>query len=167
MTLSTRIAVMNEGVIQQLGTPSEVYEYPRTRYVADFIGSVNLFEGTVAGSGAEGLRVTAPEAGIDIHVDAGQSDVRAGQSVAVAIRPEKIAIAKQDDKPTQGENVIQGIVDEIAYQGSLSIYQVRLADGKLVRVTTPNLTRTAERPIDWEEPVWLSWGRHAGVVLTS
>lgn len=167
MTLSTRIAVMNEGVIQQLGTPSEVYEYPGTRYVADFIGSVNLFEGQVVGIGADGLRIASPEAGIDIHVDGGEVAVRDGQSVAVAIRPEKIAIAKQDAKPDQGENVLQGTVDEIAYQGSLSIYQVRLADGKLVRVTTPNLTRTAERPIDWEEPVWLSWGRHAGVVLTS
>lgn len=166
MTLSTRVAVMNEGVIQQVGTPSEVYEYPNSCYVADFIGSVNLFEGKVSALPRDGekLTVTAPNAGIDIQLAYDGDDLSQGQDVTVAIRPEKIAIAKE--KPSQSENLLKGTVDEIAYQGSLSIYQVRLADGQLVRVTSPNLTRTAERPIDWEEEVWLSWGPHAGVVLT-
>ncbi|MEQ8603592.1 MAG: ABC transporter ATP-binding protein [Marivibrio sp.] len=167
MTLSTRVAVMNEGVIQQIGTPSEVYEYPTTRYVADFIGSVNLFEGRVSEAGVQdgALTVGDTDAGVDLHLDYDGRELSAGQSVAVAIRPEKIAISKE--KPDQDRNLLRGIVDEIAYQGALSIYQVRLSDGKIVRVTSPNLTRTAERPIDWEEEVWLSWGPKAGVVLTS
>jgi putrescine transport system ATP-binding protein len=166
MTLSTRVAVMNEGKIQQTGTPSEVYEYPKSRYVADFIGSINLFEGTVAGIDDKHgtLQVSAPSAGIDIWLEHDGESLAQGQEIAVAIRPEKITISK--DKPEVEENLLQGTVDEIAYQGSLSIYQVRLDDGTLLRVTSPNLTRTAQRPIDWEERVWLHWDRHAGVVLT-
>jgi putrescine transport system ATP-binding protein len=163
MTLSTRIAVMNNGAIQQVGTPSEVYEFPKTRYVADFVGSINLFEGTVTESpDTEHVTVRSDESGIDLHIDSFEK-LSVGTTVAVAIRPEKIVIGK--DKPDQDANLCRGRVEEIAYQGSLSIYQVKLAGGKMVRVTTPNLSRTAERPIDWEEDVWLSWGRHAGVIL--
>jgi len=164
MTLSTRIAVMNNGIIQQVGTPSEVYEFPKTRYIADFLGSVNLFEGTVIESpDTEHVTVQCEEVGGELHIDSFE-ELAVGAKVAVAIRPEKIAIGK--NQPEQEENVCRGRVDEIAYQGSLSIYQVKLEAGKMVRVTTPNLTRTAERPIDWEEEVWLWWGRHAGVILS-
>jgi putrescine transport system ATP-binding protein len=164
MTLSTRIAVMKDGIIQQVGTPSEVYEFPKTRYIADFLGSVNLFEGTVTHSpDTEHVTVDSEEAGVELHIDSFEQ-VPVGAKVAVAIRPEKISISK--DQPDQEANVCRGRVDEIAYQGSLSIYQVQLPSGSMIRVTTPNLTRTAERPIDWEEEVWLSWGRHAGVILS-
>lgn len=163
MTLSTRIAVMNEGIIQQVGTPSEVYEFPKTRYIADFVGSINLFEGVVTDSpDSEHVTVASDEADLDFHLDS-FAQLSEGMRVTVAIRPEKITISK--DKPDQEQNICRGKVDEIAYQGSLSIYQIALPGGKMVRVTTPNLTRTAERPIDWEEEVWLCWGRHAGVVL--
>jgi len=163
MTLSTRIAVMNNGVIQQVGTPSEVYEFPRTRYIADFLGSINLFEGTITeSSDTEHVTVQCDDIGGELHIDSFEK-LSVGAEVAVAIRPEKITISK--DKPDQDANVCRGRVDEIAYQGSLSIYQVALPGGKMVRVTTPNLTRTAARPIDWEEEVWLSWSRHAGVIL--
>lgn len=164
MTLSTRIAVMNEGVIQQIGTPSEVYEFPKTRYIADFVGSINLFDGEVTESpDTEHVTVRSEETGLEFHLDSFEK-LDVGMKVAVAIRPEKIAISKEE--PDQAVNLCRGKVDEIAYQGSLNIYQVELPSGKMVRVTTPNLTRTAERPIDWDEEVWLSWGRHAGVVLT-
>lgn len=164
MTLSTRIAVMNDGVIQQLGTPSEVYEFPKTRYIADFLGSINLFEGEVTQSpDTEHVTIRSGDADLEFHLDSFEK-LDVGMKVAVAIRPEKIAISKE--KPQQQENLCRGKVDEIAYQGSLNIYQVELPGGKMVRVTSPNLTRTAERPIDWEEEVWLCWGRRAGVVLT-
>jgi len=164
MTLSTRIAVMNDGIIQQIGTPSEVYEFPRTRYIADFLGSINLFEGLVTDSpDSEHVTVKSEDTGLEFHLDSFEK-LDAGMQVAVAIRPEKIAISKH--KPDQDYNVCRGKVDEIAYQGSLNIYQVELPVGKMVRVTSPNLTRTAERPIDWDEEVWLCWDRHAGVVLS-
>lgn len=164
MTLSTRIAVMNEGVVQQMGTPTEVYEFPRTRYVADFLGSVNLFEGVVAGSSdAEGVVIESDQAGVALHQSSSEK-LAAGAKVFVAIRPEKIEISR--DEPGQTENRCRGRVEEIAYQGSLSIYRIKLATGMVVRVTLPNHARTMERPVDWDDEVWLHWGRHVGVVLT-
>jgi putrescine transport system ATP-binding protein len=146
-----------------VGTPSEVYEFPKTRYIADFVGSINLFEGVVAESpDSEHVTVKSDDGGVEFHLDSFQQ-LAIGSNVAVAIRPEKIAISKEE--PAQQENRCRGKVDEIAYQGSLSIYQIELPGGKMVRVTTPNLTRTAERPIDWDEEVWLCWARHAGVIL--
>jgi putrescine transport system ATP-binding protein len=163
MTLSTRIAVMNEGVVQQVGTPTEVYEFPRTRYVADFLGSVNLFEGIVAEtSNDRGVVIESNQAGIALHLDS-SDELTAGTRVVVAIRPEKIEINKSE--PEQTENRCQGKVEEIAYQGSLSIYRIRLSNGTVVRVTMPNHARTTERPVDWDDHVWLHWGRHVGVIL--
>ncbi len=164
MTLSTRIAVMNRGAVQQVGTPSEVYEFPRTRYVADFLGSINLFEGVVTeSSGAEHTVVESEAAGIELHLDSFEK-LSVDTKVAVAIRPEKIEISKE--RPDQEENRCRGKVEDIAYQGSLSIYRIGLSNGEMVRVTIPNQARTTERPVDWGDEVWLCWGRHAGVVLS-
>lgn len=163
MTLSTRIAVMNEGAVQQVGTPTEVYEFPRTRYVADFLGSVNLFEGIVAEtSNDRGVVIESNQAGVTLHLDS-SDELAAGTRVIVAIRPEKIEINKSE--PEQTENRCQGKVEEIAYQGSLSIYRIKLSNGTVVRVTMPNHARTTERPVDWDDDVWLHWGRHVGVIL--
>ena len=163
MTLSTRIAVMDEGVVRQVGTATEVYEFPRTRYVADFLGSINLFEGSVTETtDASHTVVECERAGITLHIDTNES-LEAGTTVVVAIRPEKIEISR--DRPEQEENRCQGKVIEIAYQGSVSIYRVKLAGGEIVRVTMPNYFRTTEREIDWEDDVWLRWGRNVAVVL--
>ena len=164
MTLSTRIAVMNEGVVQQMGRATEVYEFPRTRYVADFLGSINLFEGVVAkAADTDDIRVESQQAGIPLYLDPGETLVP-DTAVHVAIRPEKIDISRE--APEQKENCCQGKVVEIAYQGSLSIYRIELPTGKIVRVTMPNQARTTERKVDWNDEVWLHWERHAAVVLT-
>jgi len=163
MTLSTRIAVMNEGVVQQIGTPTQVYEFPRTRYVADFLGSVNLFEGVIAdASSPEGVVIESNQAGVALHLNSSEQ-LDPGTNVVVAIRPEKIEISK--DEPEQHENRCQGKVEDIAYQGSLSIYRIKLSNGTIVRVTMPNHARTTERPVDWDDEVWLYWDRQVGVVL--
>ena len=161
MTLATRIAVMNNGTIQQIGSPTEVYENPASRFVADFLGSVNLFEGEVASAGNP-LLVRSSEAGMDLSLEP-RDDVADGNKVAVAVRPEKIDITK--DRPEQEYNVCRGQVVDIAYQGSVSIYRVRLESGHMVRVNSPNETRTARRTIDWDDTVWLAWDREAGVLL--
>lgn len=164
MTLSTRIAVMDEGRIQQLGTPREIYEFPKTRFVADFVGSINMFEGRLDLSGGAEAPVLVDSASGQRFAVAPQPDLVDGATATLALRPEKIAIAKT--APEGADNVCHGTVDDFAYQGSLSIYRVALADGTIVRVTAPNLTRMAARPIEWDEEVWLSWSRDAGVVLT-
>ncbi len=164
MTLSSRIGVMNDGVIAQTGTPTEIYEFPNSRFVADFIGSVNVFEGRIVEDEADHVRIESQEAGCDLYVDHGVS-ARSGAQVWVAVRPEKISIASE--RPGQNENCAAGVVDEIAYMGGLSIYHVILDSGKKVRVTQPNLLRTSTGRITWEDQVYLAWHPSSGIVLTS
>ncbi len=162
MTMSSRIAVMDAGWIVQVGTPAEIYEYPQSRFVAEFIGQVNLFGGRVVEDAADHVVVAADAAGTEIEVSHAGS-VPIGTRVHVAVRPEKMAIAK--DPPADPRNAVQGTVDEIAYLGNASIYLIRLADGSMVRVTAPNVTRMTELPITWEDAVHVTWPAFAGVIL--
>jgi putrescine transport system ATP-binding protein len=165
MTLGTRLGVMNQGRIVQVGTPSGIYESPANRFVADFIGSVNMFEGTVSEEGPEGIRVSCTEIGATVRADRSVACSR-GATVWTAIRPEKISIRRSQPAAAAGENVVRGTVREIAYMGDLSIYLVQIESGKMMRVTLPNTTRGGERPIAREEKVWLSWHGSSPVVLT-
>jgi putrescine transport system ATP-binding protein len=166
MTLGTRLGVMNHGRIVQVGTPSDIYESPATRFVADFIGSVNMFEGEVYENGADGLCVRSADLGCTVRVARAFGGPR-GAAVWTAIRPEKIQITREPlagEDP--GENLTRGTVKEIAYMGDMSIYLVRLDSGSTLRVTLPNVRRGADRPIAREERVWLSWHGSSPVVLT-
>jgi putrescine transport system ATP-binding protein len=159
MTLGQRLGVMNHGRIAQVGTPSDIYESPATRFVADFIGSVNMFEGQVSEEGADFVRIQCGELGTPVRAERVLSQSR-GATVWTAIRPEKIHISRR--APGGGpagppENAVRGTVREIAYMGDMSIYLVELASGKLLRVTLPNTARRGERPIERQESVWLSW----------
>ena len=164
MTLSSRIAVMNEGRIVQVGAPSEVYEYPNSRFVADFIGSVNLIEGRVLRIEGENAMIEADALGAELLAES-EGELAPGAAVAIAVRPEKIAIAKEP--PTEGGNAVRGVIDEIAYLGELSVYRVRLPSGTVMRVTAPNRERSARRTLTWEDEVYLSWHPDASVLLTS
>ena len=164
MTLSSRIGVMNEGRIVQTGPPTEIYEYPNTRFVADFIGTVNLVEGRIVEDEPDHVRIESEEAGCDLYIDHGIAGTM-GTQVCVAVRPEKIEIGTE--KPDGPHNVTRGTVDEIAYLGDHSAYLVRLPSGKTVRVTRPNLVRSVERKLTWEDEVYLSWRPSSGVVLSS
>ncbi|MGI9302036.1 MAG: ABC transporter ATP-binding protein [Gammaproteobacteria bacterium] len=163
MTLSTRIAVMNEGEIAQVGEPTEIYEKPQTRFTADFIGTVNLFEGRVEESAA-GPVVRCEDVPQPLHVEA-NGDLKAGADVCVAIRPEKIALSK-DAPPDNGANQMHGQVQDLAYMGNLSIYRVKLDGGRIVQITTPNQRRLSERDINWDDDVTVSWQPADAIVLT-
>jgi putrescine transport system ATP-binding protein len=168
MTLGQRLGVMNHGRIVQVGTPSDIYESPATRFVADFIGSVNMFEGRVNEEHTEGVRLEVGELGCVLRAERTVS-CASGATVWAAIRPEKINISRQPPLSTSAalpENAVRGTVREIAYMGDMSIYLVQIASGKMLRVTLPNTTRGAERPIAREESVWLSWHGSSPVVLT-
>lgn len=160
MTLSTRIGVMDAGQIVQVGEPEEIYETPKSKFVADFIGSVNLFEGTVDVAVSNTLRIKSTEAG-DL-LAAPITGLKSKQNVWVAVRPERISVTRE--KPADAANIIQGEVQEVAYLGNLSTYHVRLESGKVVKVTKSNLDQVGE-PIKWDEQVYLSWNVAAGVVL--
>ena len=163
MALSTRIAVMNRGQVVQVGTPSAIYEFPQDRFVADFIGTTNLFEGTVSGAQPGHLIVSSPEAGCDLIVDE-LGRFGSGQRVWVALRPEKIRLSKQ---PVRGERVnqIKGVVWELGYLGNRSTYRIKTETGKLVTVFAQNDRRTSEWSIDWSDEVYLSWSANGAVLL--
>jgi putrescine transport system ATP-binding protein len=163
MTLSTRIGVMNSGQIVQVGTPKEIYEYPNTKFVADFIGSVNLFEGHIVEDEPGHVLIGSPEAGTEIYIDHGISSAP-GAKVWIAIRPEKMDLSKNrpDDN---GRNSTPGIVKGIAYMGNLSVYLIKLDSGKEVKVTMSNQRRAAEHAIDWDDRVYVTWHANSPVAL--
>jgi putrescine transport system ATP-binding protein len=154
---------MDHGRIVQVATPAEIYEAPNSRYVADFIGSVNLFPGRVANVGAGDVKIAA-EDGFMIRAANGQG-LAADQPVWFAVRPEKLKVSHAG--PSNGINAVSGEVWDIAYLGDMSLYVVKLASGKLVRASKLNAARTVEQPIAWEDRVWLTFSPDAGVVLTS
>lgn len=163
MTLSTRIGVMDAGEIVQVGEPAMIYEYPNSRFVADFIGSVNLFEGRIVEDEPEHISIAAPDLEGTIYVGHGMS-CTLDQQVCYALRPEKLRVSR--DRPEQGTNVFRAMVEEVAYMGNLSVMRLRLGSGKVVKVTRPNLERYDPDAISWDEEVWLHWDDTAGVVLT-
>jgi putrescine transport system ATP-binding protein len=164
MTLADRIAVMDHGRIVQVGTPAEIYEQPNSRYVADFIGDINLIEARVVTNVGGQVRMDAT--GTGTIVDAAQDmKASAGDTVWFAIRPEKVTVT-HDPPPHTGVNAIHGEVWDIGYLGDISVYHVRLPTGATVKATIANRSRLVERPITWNDKVWLSWGHDAGVVLT-
>jgi putrescine transport system ATP-binding protein len=164
MTLSTRIGVMNDGIIEQVGEPRDIYEFPANRFVADFVGSVNMFEGIVIEDEPDYVRIRSEEAACDFYVSHGVS-CSPNQKMWYALRPEKLNISRT--KPDQKDNVVEGVVEDIAYLGDMSIYRVRLKTGKVVQMARTNRDRGEERPITWEETVYIYWVPSAGVVLAS
>lgn len=164
MSLATRIGVMDEGIITQIGEPRKIYEYPNSRFVAGFIGSVNMFEGQVIKDEHDHVRIRSSEAGCDIHVGHGVA-CAPDQTLWFALRPEKIRL--QRDKPKGDANFTKGVVDDVIYLGDTSTYRVTLESGKCIVVTKPNTERDGEDAITWDESVYAVWDDTAGVVLTS
>jgi putrescine transport system ATP-binding protein len=163
MTLSSRIGVMNLGEIVQVGTPKDIYEYPNSKFVAEFIGNVNMFQGRMVEDLPDRVRIDSPDLGGIIFVDHGVSSAPDALLWA-AVRPEKINISIE--KPPQEENVAHGVVKEIAYMGDMSIYLVQLDSGKVVRVTQQNVYRHADDAITWDQPVYVHWHPSSPVVLS-
>jgi putrescine transport system ATP-binding protein len=165
MALATRIAVMDRGKVVQVGTPSEIYEFPQSRFVADFVGTTNLFEGTVTSCEPGLITVSCSETGCDLLVD----DVgrfAPGQKIWVALRPEKIRLSKQPTADA-GVNQLKGMVWELGYLGNRSTYQIKTGSGKLVTVFAQNERRSSEVAIDWSDEVYVSWPANAAVLLHS
>jgi putrescine transport system ATP-binding protein len=162
MTMADRIAVMDEGNIIQIGPPSEVYEFPNSRFSAEFIGTVNLFDGKIIKDEPDHAIIESKGLDSDIYLDHGITGTL-GMDVSIAVRPEKIIVSRE--QPQEKYNWIQGTVDEIVYLGGFSTYYVKLADGKQVIATQANLNRTIHERPTWDEKIYLSWLPVSGVVL--
>jgi len=161
MTLATRIGVMDRGRIVQVGTPREIYEAPASRFVADFIGTVNLFEGQLVANEQHGARIQCAHLEALVALDR-TVDASPGAAVWVALRPEKISLSRHE--PAAAENTAVGTVSEIAYMGDASMYLVKLASGVEVKVTQPNTTRVSEERFARGERVTLSWNGSSPIV---
>lgn len=163
MTMAGRIAIMNRGKFVQIGEPEEIYEHPTTRYSAEFIGSVNLFEGVLRERQADGLLIASPGLIHPLKVDSDAS-VMDGVPVHVALRPEKVMLC--DEVPADGCNFAVGEVVHIAYLGDLSIYHVRLHSGQMISAQLQNAWRFRKGMPTWGDEVRLCWDADSCVVLT-
>jgi putrescine transport system ATP-binding protein len=162
MTVADRIAVMDRGRIVQVATPPEIYEQPNSRWVADFIGEVNLLEGRLVAAGRAAATIESADAGRIAAAAAPEG--RPGDTVWAAIRPEKVRIAREP--PAQADvNCVAGQVWDIGYLGDLSTYKVRLPSGLIMKAAAANMTRAIEQPIGFDDRVWLTWAPDAAVVL--
>jgi putrescine transport system ATP-binding protein len=163
MIVADRIGVMDRGWLRQVARPAEIYEQPNSRWVADFVGDVNVFEGRV---GEDGLSVEGTAAGT-LRV-AAKIDAKPGATVWLAVRPEKMRVTLEPPAPAQQppENCAAGTIVDIGYLGELTIYKLRLVDGAIVTAAIANTGHAAEPPIDWDERAWMSFAPEAAVVLT-
>ncbi|WP_299938758.1 ABC transporter ATP-binding protein [uncultured Nitratireductor sp.] len=162
MTMADRIAVMDKGKVIQVATPAEIYEAPNSRFVADFVGSINMFEGTVTAADREKVRI-ADASGFELSVMNG-AGAEQGATVWFAVRPEKIDISR--DRPDGAVNAVEGEVWDIAYLGDMTIHHVKLDDGRIVKASSINRRRAVEDVLTWHDRAWVSFPADAGVVLT-
>ena len=167
MTLSTRIAVMDQGQFSQIGTPTDIYEYPQTRFVANFIGSANMFEGRVVENGDNHVIVSSSHGDLSFYIDH-SSEIRENIGVSIALRPEKITLSREVPETIDEYNTVKGIVDDIGYLGNFSIYKILSENDKIIEVTHPNQSRPrdARHLAEWDDEVLLSWAPSSPILLT-
>ncbi|WP_416339069.1 ABC transporter ATP-binding protein [Paraburkholderia sp. CNPSo 3076] len=164
MTMAGRLAVMSEGEIVQLGTPNQVYEFPNSRFSAEFIGSTNLFDGNVVEDEPDHVFVESSELPVRLYVNHGITGPL-GMPVTISVRPERIALTR---KPPEGVfNWGKGVVKNIAYMGGYSLYHVKLDSGKTVIANMSSLALSEIDSPTWDDEVYVRWSASAGVVLTS
>jgi putrescine transport system ATP-binding protein len=161
MTMASRIAVMSEGRFLQVGSPGEIYETPATRFVADFIGNVNLMDGTVTVDEADHVVIDCADC--RHYVGHGITGTM-GMPVSVALRPEKIAL--QREKPASEFNAVAGTIQELSYFGASTVYRVKLASGQVLAVSMANTERQREDTFTWGDLACATWSPQAHVVLT-
>lgn len=163
MTMADRIAILDKGEIMQVSTPAEIYEAPQSRFIANFVGNVNMFEGKVKSRTQDGVILTGASGGeIEVH---NSGDAEVGKEVAFAIRPEKIKVSSKRPGPGAG-NMMEGEIYDIAYLGDMTVYHVQLGDGQVIKASALNAARQTDDPLTWDDKAWISFQPDAGVVLT-
>ena len=175
MTMASRIAVMSEGRFVQIGAPTQVYETPATRFVADFIGNVNLMDGTVTAHAPDHLEITCADCRHQVeHGVVGSVTATVGTSVTVALRPEKIRIgrdflaAASEGAQHPGDvNRVRGSVKNLAYFGAFTVFHLQLDSGLMLKISASNIERQREEPLTVGDTAWASWSPSSQVVLTA
>jgi putrescine transport system ATP-binding protein len=170
MTLSTRLAVMDQGRFVQTGTPTQVYESPKNRFVADFFGTINLFDATVIScqpnedSASYNIKAKLDKTGTMVKAVT-ESLLSPASAITIGVRPEKIKISHE--RP-EGDNltIAKGVVEDLAYYGNRSIYRVRSESGRVIQVSAQNYQRSEQLSLEWDDQAYLSWDASCNVVLT-
>lgn len=162
MTMAQRIAIMDQGWIVQVGTPMDIYESPVNRHVAEFVGSVNIFEGQIITDMEDHVIIECPQLERHIYLGHGVATRAEDKSAIYAVRPEKVFVTTE--QPEQEYNWAHGVVHDIAYLGGHSMYYIKLDSGKIVQAFFANSERRLPRPT-WEDQVYISWDDDGGVVL--
>ena len=186
LSVSDRVAVMNQGILLQTGSPHDIYESPATDFVAQFIGETNLFDATVVSTEKVPMpSVAGPALSPEIMPDEFEymaeldiaelgrikvttiDDVKPGQRVSFTIRPEKIVISKERPKTSRADiNLFQGMVDEPIYSGFQTKFYVKINESALVRAIKQHAKYYDEGPdIVWKDQVYLSWSAHDGYIV--
>ncbi len=161
MTVATRVAVMNHGRIEQVDTPPEIYERPKSLYVADFLGDVTVIEGHIRSRTGNLYEIDWCEGQPPLRC-MGSRDMAVGQKAYIAVRPEKVEIFHEHP---EDDNVLHGKIIDIAYLGNLSTYHVRLANGQILRAQSFNAERKTRQEFTWEDEVWVNWTDRCGILL--
>ena len=164
MTMAQRIAIMDQGWIVQVGTPMDIYESPVNRHVAEFVGSVNIFEGEIVVDMEDHVIIECPQLERQIYLGHGVTTRAENKSAMYALRPEKVFVTTE--QPEQQYNWAHGVVHDIAYLGGHSVYYIKLDSGKMVQAFFANSERRLPRPT-WDDKVYVSWDDDGGVVLQS
>ncbi|TGN40229.1 polyamine ABC transporter ATP-binding protein [Marinobacter confluentis] len=164
MTMASRIAIMSQGRIAQVGSPVDIYESPNSRMTAEFIGSVNIFESRILADESDSITLESAALDAPVFIDRGVSTPAESTATLVALRPEKVYLSSE--KPEGETNWSKGTVDNIAYLGDISCYYVKLASGKRVQATMANVERRGERPT-WGDTVFVSWEASSPILLWS
>jgi putrescine transport system ATP-binding protein len=162
MTMASRIAVMSEGRFLQVGAPSEIYETPATRFVADFIGNVNLMDGRLTNDQPDHAVITCADC---VHYVGHGITGTEGMPVTVAVRPEKIRL--EAAQPAGEHNHARGTVKDMSYFGSYTVYHLALPSGQVLKVSESNTERHRDHPLTWGDTAWACWSPTAQVVLTA
>ena len=174
LSMASRIAVINKGEVAQLATPSDLYEYPANRFVADFVGSVNIFEGKLILDEPDKAAVDCPGLG-KVYLNHGVTGPH-GADVWVALRPEKMYLhvqgkgkavqAAAKDAP-DGHNFARGVIKGMSYLGDITLFEIKLESGAMIRVSRPNLSRHDQEDFTWDDKVSMHWRSDSPVVLLS
>ena len=169
MTMASRIAIMSEGRFLQVGAPADIYETPASRFVADFIGNVNLMDGKLTDDHPDHVLIECADC--KHYVGHGITGTE-GMNVTVALRPEKIQLGRDlqppaDGEPAGGFNRVQGKVKDLSYFGSFTVYHLALPSGQVLKVSQSNTERHRDNQLTWGDAAWASWSPSAHVVLTA
>ncbi len=162
MTMADRIAVMSHGKVVQVATPAEIYEAPNSRFVADFIGDVNIFDGKVVGANDSTVEI-AVDGDFSIKVVTPEKPAM-GSAAGFAIRPEKLKVGRKPPAHP-GVNAVSGELWDIAYLGDMTVFHVKLKSGKVVKASLLNAQRAVDDPFTYDQEVWITFAEDAGVLL--